>query len=100
LIVVTPRDKQVVERALASKVDVVAIHSPPFMQYDHVMRAIDHGQAVLCNKPFGLNAEQAGAMRDRARDRKVLNFEGAIEMIGDSRLTIRRAPDLRGLSAG
>jgi predicted dehydrogenase len=72
--VVTPRDKEAVETALASKVDLVSIHSPPFMQYDHVMKAIDHGHAVLCDKPFGLNAEQARAMRDRARERGVLHF--------------------------
>jgi predicted dehydrogenase len=72
--VVTPRDNAAVERALASKVDLVSIHSPPFMQYEHVMKAIDHGQAVLCDKPFGLSAEQARAMRDSARDRNVLNF--------------------------
>jgi len=72
--VVTPRDKEAVERALASKVDLVSIHSPPFMQHDHVIKAIEHGHAVLCDKPFGVNAKQARAMRDRARERGVLNF--------------------------
>ena len=72
--VVTPRDAQAVERAIASDVDLVSIHSPPFMQHDHVMRAIDRGHAVLCDKPFGLNGKQARAMRDRARERGTLNF--------------------------
>ena len=72
--VVTPRDKEKVERVLASDADLVSIHSPPFMHHDHVMRAIDHGHAVLCDKPFGLNAGQARAMRDRARERGVLHF--------------------------
>jgi predicted dehydrogenase len=72
--VISPRDKDAVERALASKADLISIHSPPFMHYDHVMRALDHGQAVLCDKPFGINAQQARAMRDRARERAVLHF--------------------------
>jgi predicted dehydrogenase len=72
--VVTPRDKAAVERALASKVDLVSIHSPPFLHHEHVMRALDHGQTVLCDKPFGRNAVEARAMRDKARKVGVLNF--------------------------
>jgi predicted dehydrogenase len=72
--VVTPRDAEAVERALASNVDLVSVHSPPFMHHAHVMRALDHGHAVLCDKPFGRNATEARAMRDRARELGVLNF--------------------------
>src|ERR1700741_4657763 len=72
--VVTPRDPEAVARALASKADLGAIHSPPFMQHDHVMRALDHGQNVLCDKPFGKNLAESQAIRDRAREAGVLNF--------------------------
>ena len=72
--VVTPRDSEAVNKALESKADLVSIHSPPFMHHDHVMKAIDNGHAVLCDKPFGLNADQARAMRDRAKQAGVLNF--------------------------
>jgi predicted dehydrogenase len=72
--VVSPRDDAAVQHALASDVDLVSIHSPPFMHLDHVMGAIDHGHAVLCDKPFGRNAEEAAAMRDRARDAGVMHF--------------------------
>ena len=72
--VITPRDQRKVDRALAADADLVSIHSPPFMHHDHVMRALDHGHAVLCDKPFGLNAAQAHAMRNRARERGVLHF--------------------------
>ena len=72
--VVTPRDAEKVERTLASDVDLVSVHSPPFMHRDHVMKAIDRGHAVLCDKPFGRNAREARAMRERARERGVLNF--------------------------
>ena len=71
---VTPRDPEEVERLLASDADLISIHSPPFMHYDHVMKALDHGHAVLCDKPFGLNAGQARAMRDREKEMGVLHF--------------------------
>jgi predicted dehydrogenase len=63
-----------VERALAADVDLVSVHSPPFMHLGHVVAALDRGCAVLCDKPFGRNAEEAAAMRDRARDAGVLHF--------------------------
>jgi predicted dehydrogenase len=44
------------------------------MHQDHVMRALDRGRAVLCDKPFGRNAAEARAMRDRARETGLLNF--------------------------
>ncbi|MCB2073119.1 MAG: Gfo/Idh/MocA family oxidoreductase [Novosphingobium sp.] len=72
--VVTPRDAAAVERAIASDADLVSIHSPPFMHHEHVMMALDRGHAVLCDKPFGLNAHQARDMRDTARAKGVLHF--------------------------
>lgn len=71
---VTPRDEAAVERALASRLDLVSIHSPPFLHHDHVMMALDRGHAVLCDKPFGRNAKEARAMRDRAHEAGVLHF--------------------------
>jgi predicted dehydrogenase len=71
---VTPRDAAGVERLLASDADLVSVHSPPFLHYDHVMKALDRGHAVLCDKPFGLDAGQARAMRDRAEEKGVLHF--------------------------
>ena len=72
--VVSPRDEAAVQRAMAADVDLVSVHSPPFMHLQHVMGAIDHGHAVLCDKPFGRNAEEAVAMRDRARDGGIMHF--------------------------
>ena len=72
--VVSPRDDSAVQKAIASDVDLVSVHSPPFMHLDHVTAAIDHGHAVLCDKPFGRNADEAETMRDRARDAGVLHF--------------------------
>lgn len=72
--VISPRDDAAVKTAITSDVDLVSVHSPPFMHVDHVNAAIDHGHAVLCDKPFGRNADEAESMRDRARDAGVLNF--------------------------
>nr|WP_090346525.1 Gfo/Idh/MocA family oxidoreductase [Mycolicibacterium malmesburyense]CRL79151.1 putative dehydrogenase [Mycolicibacterium malmesburyense] len=72
--VVSPRDEAAVKAALASDVDLVSVHSPPFLHLEHVTGAIEHGRAVLCDKPFGRNADEAALMRDRARDAGVLHF--------------------------
>jgi predicted dehydrogenase len=72
--VISPRDDAAVQKAIASDVDLVSVHSPPFMHVDHVMAAIDNGHAVLCDKPFGRNAAEAEAMRDRAAEAGVLHF--------------------------
>lgn len=76
--VVSPRDSAAVQAAVESGVDLVSVHSPPFMHVDHVTAALEYGRAVLCDKPFGRNADEATTMRDRAREAGVphfLNFE-------------------------
>jgi predicted dehydrogenase len=72
--VITPRDTERVNRALATKVDLVSVHAPPFLQHDIVMRAFDHGQNVLCDKPFGKNLAESQAMRDQAHVSGKLHF--------------------------
>ncbi|MDA4106226.1 Gfo/Idh/MocA family protein [Mycolicibacterium holsaticum] len=72
--VVSPRDASAVKTALASDVDLVSVHSPPFLHLEHVGGAIEHGHAVLCDKPFGRNADEAITMRDKAQQAGVANF--------------------------
>ncbi|WP_326545340.1 Gfo/Idh/MocA family oxidoreductase [Mycolicibacterium sp. ND9-15] len=72
--VVSPRDEDAVKAALASDADLISVHSPPFLHLEHVSGAIEHGHAVLCDKPFGRNADEAALMRDRAREAGVLHF--------------------------
>jgi predicted dehydrogenase len=67
-------------RALCASddVDLVAVHSPPFLHRLHVEAALGHGKHVLCDKPFGLDAAEAEAMLDAARAAGVVhatNFE-------------------------
>jgi predicted dehydrogenase len=74
VVIVSPRDANSVERAIAGQADLISIHSPPLLHFAHVMLALDQGRAVLCDKPFGHNASEAIAMRDRARDTGALTF--------------------------
>ncbi|BCI55145.1 oxidoreductase [Mycolicibacterium litorale] len=71
--VVSPRDESAVTRGLDSGVDLVSVHSPPFLHVHHVSAALQRRRAVLCDKPFGRTAEEATAMRDLARAAGVLN---------------------------
>jgi predicted dehydrogenase len=76
--VVTPRDPKAVQAACAEPFDLVSVHSPPFLHAEHVNLAIDHGHAVLCDKPFGVSSDEARQMLGRARETGILhllNFE-------------------------
>ncbi|BBY19637.1 Gfo/Idh/MocA family protein [Mycolicibacterium litorale] len=72
--VVSPRDDAAIRRGLASGIDLVSVHSPPFLHLDHVAAALDAGHAVLCDKPFGRTADEAEEMVERARNAGVLHF--------------------------
>jgi predicted dehydrogenase len=73
--VVTPRDDAAVAALCArSDVDLISVHSPPFLHLAHVRRAIEAGHAVLCDKPFGLDAAQAAEMTELAKRAGVVNL--------------------------
>ena len=75
---VSPRDTEALNKALAEDCDLVSIHSPPFMHLQHVKIALDHGCHILCDKPFGRNADEAQEMLTLAQDAGIhhfLNFE-------------------------
>ncbi len=72
--VVPSRDEQAVSAACAGDADLVAVHSPPFQHREHVLKAIDAGKDVLCDKPFGRNAAEAREMRDAAKAAGLLHF--------------------------
>src|SRR2546425_5100512 len=58
--VVTPRDAGGVEVLCARKdVDLVSVHSPPFLHARDVRSALAAGKHVLCDKPFALDAAEA-----------------------------------------
>src|SRR5262245_57887253 len=73
--VVTPRDDVGVAALCArSDVDLISIHSPPFLHLPHVRRAIEAGHAVLCDKPFGLDADESAAMTELAKEAGIVNL--------------------------
>jgi len=73
--VVSPRDGAAVA-ALCDRpdVDLISVHSPPFLHLDNVRRAVEAGHDVLCDKPFGRHAGEAAEMRDLAEAAGVLHF--------------------------
>jgi predicted dehydrogenase len=77
--VVSARDPDAVA-ALAARpdVDLLSVHSPPFLHARDVRHALTHGKAVLCDKPFGLDAHEAEALAAEAAAAGVValcNFE-------------------------
>jgi predicted dehydrogenase len=77
--VISPRDGDAV-RALCAHpdVDLVAVHAPPFLHPQCVTWALDAGNAVPCDKPFGTSTADAEAMANAADDAgavALLNFE-------------------------
>lgn len=71
---VPSRDADAVAAACAGDADLIAVHSPPFQHREHVLRAVEAGKDVLCDKPFGKNAAEAREMRDAAKAAGVLHF--------------------------
>ena len=73
--VVSPRDPAAVDSLCRrTDVDLIAVHSPPFLHLEHVRRAVEGGHHVLCDKPFGRSAAEAAEMRDVAKAAGVLHF--------------------------
>ena len=77
--VVSPRDDAAVIAAIRRPdVDLVSVHSPPFMHAAHVGMAVTAGKAVLCDKPFARDASEGSEMVDEAAAAGVValcNFE-------------------------
>lgn len=61
-------------RALVARddIDLVSIVTPVVTHYEMTMAALDHGKAVLCEKPMAMNADEARSMSERARQAGVL----------------------------
>lgn len=77
--VVSARDEAAVDALIARPdIDLVSVHSPPFLHAPHVRAALATGKAVLCDKPFALDADEAAAVEadaDAAGVVALCNFE-------------------------
>ncbi len=56
-------------------VDVIYIATPHSEHYKNTLLCLEWGKAVLCEKAFAVNHEQAKAMIDKAREKKVFLME-------------------------
>lgn len=57
------------------QVQVVYIATPHAFHHELAIKCIEHGKAVLCEKPFALNYKQAGEMISLAREKNVFIME-------------------------
>jgi predicted dehydrogenase len=58
------------------ELDVVYIGTPHPQHFNNVMLFLEHGFAVLCEKPMGVNAAQTEKMIQKAREKNVFFLEG------------------------
>ncbi|HLE63564.1 MAG TPA: Gfo/Idh/MocA family oxidoreductase, partial [Pyrinomonadaceae bacterium] len=61
-------------RELTSRedLDLISIVTPPALHCEMTLAALDHGKAVLCEKPMAMNASEALRMTTRASEKGVL----------------------------
>jgi predicted dehydrogenase len=57
-------------------VDIVYIATPNHRHYDDILLCLQHGKAVLCEKPFVLSADQAKRVAQIARSSSLFCMEG------------------------
>ena len=87
--VVTARDAAAIRALCRSDVDLVSVHSPPFLHAEHVAMALDAGRAVLCDKPFGTSLDEALAMAEAAEAAGVVNLVNFEFRFQPARLAMR-----------
>lgn len=63
------------ELATDDEVDAVYVSTPHPMHKDNSILLLEHGKAVLCEKPFTINAGEAKAVIDVARQRDIFLME-------------------------
>ena len=56
-------------------VEVIYVATPHNLHYENAMLCLEHGKAVLCEKPFTLNAPQAAGLIAAARQKKLFLME-------------------------
>jgi predicted dehydrogenase len=64
-------------KALANdpNVDAVYIATPHALHKDNTLLCLDHGIAVLCEKPFAMNTDEVNTMIEKAKEKNVLLME-------------------------
>ncbi|MEE4178682.1 MAG: Gfo/Idh/MocA family oxidoreductase [Bacteroides sp.] len=57
------------------EVDIVYVATPHVFHYPHAMLCLQYGKAVLCEKPFGMNAREVEGMLAEAKARDLFIME-------------------------
>lgn len=57
--------------------EVVYVGLMNHLHYEVVLKALDNGKHVVCEKPFAPNYKQAKTMVDKAKEKKLFLMEGA-----------------------
>src|SRR6187455_1703496 len=57
------------------EVDIIYIATPHNFHYEHTMLCLQNGKAVLCEKPFAINAREASAMIALAKEKNIFLME-------------------------
>lgn len=61
--------------AADAEVDAIYVATPHPLHYEHCLLCLEHGKAVLCEKPFTVNAKQAAEVMAKARRKNLLLME-------------------------
>lgn len=64
------------ELCAAPDVDLIYIATPHNFHKEHTLLALEHGKAVLCEKPFTINLGEAQVIVDEARKKNLFLMEG------------------------
>ena len=57
------------------EVDVIYVATPHNLHHENTLLCLQHNKAVLCEKPFAMNARQAKAMIDLAKEKSLFLME-------------------------
>ena len=75
------------------EVELVYVATPHSHHFDHIMLCLTHGKAVLCEKAFTLNAEQAKKIKEYAQERQLYTAEAIWTRYMPSRAIIQETID-------
>ncbi len=60
------------ETVAREDIDLISIVTPPYLHKEMAIAALEAGKHVLCEKPTAMNAAEALAMLEKAREKKLL----------------------------
>lgn len=75
------------------QVELVYVATPHSHHYEHMLLCLEHGKAVICEKAFTLNADQAKKIRDCAKERGLYAAEAIWTRYMPSRRMIQETID-------